>query len=546
MELRRVYSTQEGLVRYWSDQALALSLEIDDEELTSYAEPVLATQDALQHDRRIIAIGGAGSGKSALLAGLAGAPAIARHERQQPYVCWRHLCRDHDATCSRFLPLQHLYGIELVDTADCGGEAHEVCQALLQGADVVIAVVDGRAPESSPVWELLATLPERSLNTCLLAVTHTDMMGAEQGLRLKDQLREIARDRLRYPLPPYYVCPADARGVETFRSRVQEALAGPHGVRAVIRGLAECSADLVDKQSRILRARRMVSLTSNSFISGIDQEIDNILAFQMRGLEMQRNYVQDELQQSLPPLRRRVRRHFGLGLSPSTLLRLELLGADTDRALYRRLEQQVQGMQTVADEKFAELCCKHWNNVRPRMKKTIECEIGEFPGTALGEDLLDLRKRLSGDLYELVAGTGMRHKLYELFMAQAGWMRACLVFICFLLTAGGVLGFVGQDIPAVCCVAAAALVWLGGAIGSQVACYHICRELARMTEALCGEVGASLRGVLERLIVSRVAAYRRLYTAPRQKVSRQNETLEPLQERQKEIYLQLRTLMPRL
>lgn len=546
MELRRVYSTQEGLVRYWADQALELCHDVDDDELAEYVQVVNEAREHLKKDRRIIAIGGAGSGKSALLAGLAGVPAIARYEREEPYVCWRYVCRDADATCSRFLPRENLYGLELVDTADCGGEAAELCRTLLQGADVVVAVVDGRSPQSSPVWELLAELPEKNLNATLLAVTHTDMLGAEQGLRLKDQLREISREKLRYPLPPYYVCPADARGVETFRSRVQESMLGPQGVRAAIRALAEVASDLVDKQGRILRARRMVSLTSNSFISGIDQEIDNILAFQMRGLEKLYSYMQDELQRAVPPLLQRVRRHFGLGLSPSTLLRLELLGADTDRALYCQMERQVQSLQAETDEQFAALCLKHWDDVRPRMKKTIECEIGEFPAEALGEELESLRKRFSGDLYDLVSGTGMRHKLYELFMAQAGWMRACLIFLCFLLTAGGVLGFVGQDMPAVCCVSAAALVWLGGAIGCQVACCHICRNLRGMAESLRGYMGSSLRGALERLIVSRVAAYRRLYTAPRRKVSRQNETLEPLQLRQKEIYLQLRTLIPRL
>ena len=546
MELRRVYNTQEGLVRHWSNQALELCHDIDDEELTEYTQTVHSARDLLQHDRRIIAIGGAGSGKSALLAGLAGASAIARHPRGEPYVCWRYLCRDGDATCSRFLPREHLCGLELVDTADCGGEAREVCVELLQGADVVIAVVDGRSPGESPVWELLSMLPEKSLNATLLAVTHTDLLGAEQGLRLKEQLRELARERLKYNLPPYYVCPADARGVETFRSRVQEALLGPQGVRAAIRGLAEVAADLVDKQGRILRARRMVSLTSNTFIAGIDQEIDNILAFQMRGLDKLYGYMQDELERAVPPLLKRVRRHFGLGLSPSTLLRLELLGADTDRALYCQMERQVQNLQAETDEQFAALCLKHWCDVRPRMKKTIECEIGDFPEQALGEDLLDLRKRMSGELYDLVAGTGMRHKLYELFMAQAGWMRACLIFMCFLLTAGGVLGIVGQDVPAVCCVCAAALVWLGGAIGCQIASSHICRNLLSLTETLRSHMSSSLHGVLERLLVSRVAAYRRLYTVPRQKVNRQNETLEPLQMRQKEIYIQLRTLIPRL
>ena len=420
MELRRVYSTQEGLVRYWSDQALGLCNDIEDEELAEYAEAVLAAQSLLRRDRRIIAIGGAGCGKSALLAGLAEAPVIALRAREEPYVCWRYMCRDGDATCSRFLPKPSLSGLELVDTADCGGESREICEALLQGADVVIAVVDGRSPESSPVWDLLATLPEEALNATLLAVTHTDTLGAEQALRLKDKLRALTRERLGYLLPPYYVCPADARGLETFRSRVQEALQAPHGVRSAIRALAETASTLMDKQGRILRARYMVSRTNNSFIAGIDQEIDNIQAYQMRGLEKLYSYMQDELERAVPPLLRRVRRYFGPGLSPSTLLRLELLGADTDRALYCQMESRVQSLQAETDEKFASLCVQHWNDVRGRMKKALECEIGDFPADTLNEDLDDLRKRLGSELYDLVAGSGLRHKLYELFMAQAG------------------------------------------------------------------------------------------------------------------------------
>lgn len=547
MELRRVYSTQEGLVRYWAEQAVELCHQMEDTGLEEYALPVKVAQEALLHDRRIIAIGGAKSGKSALLAGLAGAPAIARHVRVGSYVCWRYVCRDGDATCSRFLPLPHLNGLELVDTADCGSEeAREVCMALLQGADVVIGVIDGRAPEASPVWDVLAGLPEQSLNNCLLAITHTDKIGAEAGLRLKDTLRELSRDKVNYPLPPYYVCPGDARGMDTFRSRVQEAMLGTHGLRAVIRGLAERAADLVDKQSRILRARRAASLTDNSFISSIDQEIDNFLAHQMLGLNAHQKNMNAALMKVLPPLLQRIRRHFGRGVSPSTLLRLELLGMDTDRALYRHMESEVQQMQAESDRQFTLSCAGHWRSVRPRMKKTIECEMGDFPEADLENELQDLRKRLCGDLYEPFASTGLRHRLFSLFIAQAGWMRACLIFMCFLLVAAGVLGFLGQNMPAVFCVASAALVWLGGAVGSRVACSHICREVTQLTNELRASMELSMKGVLERLIVSRVAAYRRLYTEPRQKVSRQNEMLEPLQQKQKEIYLQLRTLIPRL
>ena len=46
------------------------------------------------------------------------------------------------------------------------------------------------------------------------------------------------------------------------------------------------------------------------------------------------------------------------------------------------------------------------------------------------------------------------------------------------------------------------------------------------------------------MIVSRVAAYRRLYTDPRKRVAEYETTLEPLQKRQNEIMRQLRSAAP--
>lgn len=520
---------------------------IEDPELEEHAEPVIEARNVLDHDRRIVLIGGGRCGKSSLLAGLLGAPTLASCAMEGHYTCWRYVCRDGDATASRFVPLPSLNGLELVDTADCAdAQVRETCLALMRGAEVVIGVVDGRAPEASPVWDTLSDLTEQELSDCLLVITFTDTMGAEEALKLKDVLRDLCLSRVRFSLPLYFVCSGDARSMDTFRSRVQEAMLGPDGLRAAIRSLAERAADLVDKQSRILRVRRAASLTDNSFISSIDQEIDNFLSHQMLGLSAHQENLNAALKRVLPPLLQRVRSYFGHGLSPSTLLRLELLGADTDRALYRHMEEEVKEMQTESDRQFSMSCALHWRSVRPRMKKTIECEIGDFPEPDLENELGDLRKRLCGELYEPFANTGLRHQLFRLFIAQAGWMRACMIFICFLLTAAGALGFVGLDMPAVCCVASAAMVWLVGTIGSHLACRHICREVTRLAEGLRIAMELSMRGVLERLIVSRVAAYRRLYIRPRQKVARQDAMLEPLQQRQKEIYLQLRTLIPRL
>ena len=50
--------------------------------------------------------------------------------------------------------------------------------------------------------------------------------------------------------------------------------------------------------------------------------------------------------------------------------------------------------------------------------------------------------------------------------------------------------------------------------------------------------------LVQDMIVSRVAAYRRLYTEPRKKVADYETSLAPLQQRQSEIFRQLRSSAP--
>lgn len=548
VELRRAYRTQESLVRYWAQQAVALCKDIEDESLEEYAAPVRAADKALQRDRRIIVIGGAKCGKSSILAGLVGAPVIASHRMEGHYLCWRFSCRDGDATHSRFIPQDHLNGLELVDTAACSGEAADTCRTLLQGADVIVAVVDSRAPEMSPVWDMLAELPEALLSSCLLAITFTDILGAEQILKLKDTLRDLAATKLKSerPLPLYQVSPANQSSMQVFRSRVQDVVSSARMLRSDIRRLSDRTSDLVDKQSRILRARHSVSLTDISFLAGIDQEIDVFLANQMKTLDSCLEKLRKALNNTLPPLLQQIRYSFGWTLSPTTLLRLELMGADTDRALYHQMEEEVLHQQEAADVRFVESCKWHWGDVGPRMKKTLECEIGEFPQHELEKELERLRRNLCRDLYDPFYSMGLRHSFCGLFIAQAGWMRACMIFLCFLLAVGGTLGYMGQDMLGLACVAAAALVWLGGTLGHQLAYRRICDSISKLTGNLCRDMEASMSGVMEQLIISRVTAYRNLYTKPREKVARQNNMLAPLQERQKEIRIHLRSIAPRL
>ncbi len=549
MDLRRPHQTEEGLVRLWAEKTLALCADIDDDEaLSEYCRPVQDMLDSLRHDRRVLALGGGDSGKSTLLSLMANAPVIAQCAMEGSYTCWRYTCRDADVSHSRFIPLPALEGLELVDTADLArDEVRHTCSQLLQGADAVLGVLDARSADTSPVWDLLTSLPPEAHRTWLLAVAQTDRLDARAGIALKEHLRQLSHSHgvqdVRIFIYPGAGNPA---ALDMLRSCVQELLDNPHGLYATLRALAERTMDLVQRAGQVLIKREGVGRTYSVFMAGIEREIDNFTHSQMIGLKEYTHSVQQLLIHSLEDLHNEMSRYLGWALSPGTLLRLELMGNLADQAIYRRMDTAMLHMQEESDKQFSAQCEAHWNHVRPRMKKALECEIERFPHEALQAELRTLRERLSRQMYEPLAAAGIRSHLFEIFVAHTGWMQRAVVSVCLFLILAGSLGSMGHDMPAAVCVLLAMAAWGIGCAIQHVATRHIGNSVEQLVNELCKACEKQFLAVAEDLIVSRMAAYRQLYTTPRHKVARQENKLRPLQDEQKTIYTRLRILLQHL
>lgn len=538
--LTRSYRMQEALMCYWAQQAVALCADIDDAATEELIPPVQAAVAATRRDRRVVFIGGKGCGKTSLLAAVAGCPVMTKAVWEGPYVCWRYRCDDGDATCSRFLPEPALEGLELVDTAACDS-AGDTIAALLPGADAVIAVMDARKVQDSPAWELLAGLPETAAGSVLIALTHTDSLSADTVVQLGQTVRELSRERLPQMPAACNVSPANAAAVEAFTTRVQEALAAPRGVRAAIRSVQEAAEKLLYKQGSILKKREEVMRMNSGFLAGIEQEIDNFLTRQRQGVKAHCGHFTDSVVRVKPRLLRRLRRVFGYVLSPVTLLRLEAFGAGLENACCRMVQEDVCRLQEESDRDFVQTCATHWKTVRPRMKQTLECEIGDFPEEALAAELAALRSRLKQRLSEPFRAEHVRRDLAGAFRAPAGWMQATLAVVCLLLAAAGGMGYIGQDVPAQWMVGGAAGLWLLGSVAHLVAAKRLRETTAVVCDRLCSAMGPALAPITEQLIISRVSAYRNLYTAPRMKVAARETTLEPLRLRHGDILRRIRT-----
>lgn len=86
---------------------------------------------------------------------------------------------------------------------------------------------------------------------------------------------------------------------------------------------------------------------------------------------------------------------------------------------------------------------------------------------------------------------------------------------------------------------AAVMVWAAASLAHNVATGRMIRALKDNTTAFTDCLGRTMAEVLEDKVVSRVSAYRLLYTKPRMKVAAFKEMLGPLTERNSRIKFQL-------
>lgn len=536
-------------MRYWSQQAVALCDDIEDEGLEEVKIALEKAVCDMSRDCRIVLIGASGSGKSALLAGMFACPVLARVVPTHHYLRWRYLSDDtEDKTHCRFLPEPHLAGLELVDTRGCEQEAvAEAIAPMLPGADAVLAVVDARYVTQSPVWEMLAALPEEKGPACLLVLTHTDMLDAATTVSLSETVRTLCRERLGRILPLYQLNPTHAALAEELGDKVTEAMENASGgLRAAIREVMKAGSDLLYKQGSVLKARDAVARTDSGFLQGIEQEIDNFQTRQMQGV---RNCILNyagAAQRSMPPLLQQMRRSLGWFLSPVALIRLEYYGAASENLYYRLVLDDVALQQEELDKQFVLSCGGHWRSVRPRMKQTLQCEIGDFPVQDLEAELEQLRTRLQSSIYEPFRYLKIRSAFSSLFKGQVDWMRFFVVCLAFSLLLAGVLGLLSLDMLAFAALGLAAFFWGVGSCIHMLVVRKICQLVRTSAEPLRESLTEQMSAFVQDMIVSRVAAYRRLYTEPRQKVASYETSLAPLQQRQSEIFRQLRSAAPRV
>lgn len=527
----RAFRKGESTLRYLAQQVVDLCAEIDDESLEPGIEALQQALARMARYRRVLFFGGAGCGRAALVAGVAGFPAVAQVAWSGPYRSWRYISSLGEDSNARYIPVPDLEGLELTDTPDCEQEAvQESVAALAESADVTVAVVDARAAEQSPCWKLLSHLPSES-GRCLVAVTGAGALSAEDALALKEQLRSGFGQAAGVSLTVCFVNPAVPHEMEVFCGRVQEALKGAGGMRRDLQSVYDAVKKLLDMQGAVLTRREAVLRTDNGFLDKVEREFDSFRSHQEEGVSMRVQGLFNQARALLPVLQVRFRRAFGLLYSPVTLLRLSLFGKGIEKCYARMLEDMLRKNQAESDAVFAHSCASHWNRVRPEMKKVLECEPGDFPEQKLNRELAKLREVYAAEASRFLSASGLGATLAQDFAACRDWMHGVLVLGCVLLSLAGMLGIFRQIDAACLLMGISVLVWGLAGLRHWWDRRRLLRRMEQLVDGLQAPFQAHLLQAVHALVISRVAAYRSLYNEPRLKVAANAEKLKPIQNR---------------
>ncbi|MFI3243676.1 MAG: hypothetical protein R3Y56_05430 [Akkermansia sp.] len=539
--------SSETLVRYWATRAIELAQSIEDTSLDESIARVQSDMELLKQDRRVLVAGERGSGKSSILAGLAGLPLLAKFALDEPYVRWRYSCRDGDASHSRFIVEPAMRGIELVDTQPLElPEQLDVVKDLARGADVLLCVLNARSPQSDLLWGLMESLPNDWLGHCLLVVTHSDSLSVDDALQLKLSLRERCHAVSNRAVASYFVPVNDAQTVAAFAEKVDELLNGPEGHRGSIKRVAQACDSLLYAEHAVLSARESLQRANAGFVEGIDREIDYFQSKQQEGLDGAIDHYFSVARESMPGFARVLWRGLNPCLTPSKLLRLECFAESAELFYYRSLCKELLERQAQADHIFTFNCEAHWKTSRPRMQKALACDIGAFSAQQLESSLSDLRRTFMVQLYDAFLEQKLRFRFHELLRGRFAWLRGGFLCFCLLVVSAGILGSLNEEQWAFALLGAAAVVWLISSLAILRTSYSIRKSMLAATDELVVAMKSYLHEPMGDYIIRRVTCYRRMYVLPRQTLAKQSATLLPMQKEHSDIHRQLRALQPHL
>lgn len=528
--LHRRHHPLSSFVESSSRQCLELAVLIKDDALDALTAPLLEISSRLNNERRILIIGDALSGKSTILANLVQVPVIAKRYSADAFTRWRYRPDSGEVSCSCFVPVPQLEGIELIDTKPLSNlPMRAAVLSILPSVDICICVVDARKLEDSSIWAFLKEAQDCMSCSVVMALTYADHMPVEAVLSLRHSAQKFARDSFARDIPVFPLdSPADSPAFEDFLSALQSLMDSARVAGRDLKEAGQLCANLIHSFGAAIASREKAIQSERMLLAEVDREIDGFLEGQLRSLGDLLTSYQDVFDAKLPYILDRLCRNIGFCFTPAKLLSRESLASRTEMYYFDLVLDEIVSRHIDLDVQFILACETHWKEVAPRMKHAMSCEIGVFDAGNLELELAQVRQRTGKYLHEAVLCEKLRPALSKIFQRALDWMMPSFVAICLALIVASIIGFMGYTLLAFYFVALAFLLWLMASCAQWVELKYLRCRVTKVVNNIAPSLNSALVGALRHMVVARVSAYRSLYSVPRRLLEDQEKALKDI------------------
>ena len=432
----------------------------DDDIAESLVSPYLFT-----------ACGEVNAGKSTLLNGIFGSEVCAANETSAaaPLRWFRYgdKTRNKEVTpqveeCYR--PVEFLKRFNLIDAPGAHSSVNDQQQSaerFFPASDLIFWVIPESNPWGASLWDFISSQSETILQKSVLILEQKDSGDRSDIEIILGHVRDLARQRLGH-VPPIFPVSSEAAlqaklanpvdselwlqsGYPELEQYIADAVDHSPARQKMLVDIRRAIADVLRDIERAVEQRASQLKDNEQFLRGLESEVDGERKSHSSDFDLKFAEMREVFAGTNKECKRYVRRKLGFWSTLKSLFTAENTSKTIEACLADSIESSVEAQANIDGGHLVADCRKHWETVRPRVKKKLSIHLDDFDRSGDGFDSIceSFNERMAHSARQAVMNLRIRKALNPQVVERREHLKTWLYLtLIFFLFAGmsGVLG----------------------------------------------------------------------------------------------------------
>jgi len=462
-----------------------------------------------------------------------------------------------------YRPVELLKRFNLMDTPGTnsgGGEQQKVIQQFLPVSDLIFWVVPVTNPWGASLWDLISKQSETTLQKSVIILQQIDLRDEKDLEIILGHVSDLARQRLAV-VPPIFPVSAVLAMQSKLANPADEALWYQSGYPALEQYIADSVANSPVRQQLLVDIRKALADVLRNIEKAVEDRANLLEGHEnfLRDLEAEVDVerrkhsadfvvkfagMRDVFASKNKEMKRHVRRKLGCFSTLKSLFVAENTSKTIESSLVDLVEASVKAQAVIDGEHLVAECHKHWETVRPRVKKRFFIHLDDFDDKADGFDAVCemFNLRMGRSARQAVLNLRIRKSLSPSMVARREHLKHWL-YVCFtFLLAAGVTGLLKIGpypwVPVVC-IGVATLAMLGFALRVRLTAKKITKALGMRLEKARIPMAQAMEKDYKDGVRGFYIEYRSLLSSVRQHIFNAQQEHQPNLEQRNQLFLEL-------